>query len=391
MKASTIRAGVLCLLAIPVAWLAWIDAAHSYFSVVDPRNPPEILSSSPLVLLNASDQTLAGATEFDRSPVVREKLARDSIARQPLNSVAVRFLGGAPDIAAGKMPSANLLLLSERITRRDRWTQLLLAYKKSARGDRGAMDNFDRLLTVRPAMIAELMPQLLTLVASDEGRSALAGRSDRDWFTQLIRQATVATERPADLVMLLMDVEALPQSLDSEDLGKLSGRLAREGLFEEAIMMASAGGLDSDQLTSFSPNERNTDSRFAPLTWSFESAVDGVASIKGDTMHLDARPGGQFVALSRVTGFDPGSYNMASSMINVVGPPASVEWQMYCFSDGTWTVTWRSGLAETVAGSDDLSFPIPPTCPVQRWEMHVQGSDAQRVTSLDFTVHLIAQ
>ena len=384
-----LRSVFLLAVAVPAAYLAWHQAAVVYFSTVAPYASPRLLASSPVIQVGLVDRAIELSANSEAGDLDSGSAALRALHIRPLDPAAVRMLGGEVDLAGGRLPNSESLVLSERLSRRDRWTQLFLIARKSLAGDLGAIENLDRLLTVRPAMIRQLMPQLLQFARLDEGREILAGHSGKQWFAVLVRLATNETERPVDLARLVLDLGAIPETFETRDLGRLTGRLARDGHLDDALVMAEAGGVNLDQLAVFSPNIGNTDALFTPLTWSFESAVEGVAALGGNGVRLDVRAGGQFVAMVRVTGLAPGQYQMVFSVGEVAGRPALANWQMRCLRDDQWVVQWQSGWREPATGSETLPVELPVGCAVQRWEFIVQGPDGQGVTSFDFAVDLL--
>lgn len=386
----------LILVGLPILVAAFAAAnfsAASYFARVSPFSAMLGSEGDALVQIAQANRMTDLGDESLFSAEDEQEIAIKALAVRPLESAAMRLLGGrmAPDMS--QLPSSDALLLSERISRRDSRTQALLILQAASQGDaQEALFHIDRTLTVKPALIGNMLPQLLVVVGDEGGREIVAEHSESRWFGRFLSLAILESPTPSHIAQLIyvLDRKSQDVPLESEDFGRLVGRLSRDGAYDDAVRIAGMAGLERAVLDDFSPNAANSQELYASLTWSMPDQLEGEVSLADDgrlTLSMDSSE--RIEALTRVTNLATGAYDLTLQADELSGAELLGEWRLECHDGNGWSLSWRSGWVainedEAVAHSVGLGS----TCNVQRWTFLAQSGEGSRDSNMTFSFHL---
>lgn len=374
------RRTVAFLAGISLAYFAWQQTATLYYAQVSPPNAPGSIADAPSIALYRIDRSVAEGNASARELGDIRALAVQSLRTRPIDAKAVRSLGGLTSLDLKARRSQASLKLSEKISRRDRWTQLALMLQ-AARDDNidQAMTHLDRLFTVRPNLLNETLPQLDAMLSLKEGQKAFAQRADRPWFPSFLAMAATASTDPVSVADLLIAINEPTFDIEKVAPGTLAGRLVLLGDFPRAVKVAQKAGIAEDVFVKFSPDDANTDQRFAPLSWGLANSGDGVVTLyEAGRIGIDLSAGRRITALNRVTRLAPGTYRLEVLAGEGEGADFLWRWQMQCFSHSVWQDGWASDLVSSEPGSEEIAFTISSqNCPLQRWILTVRSGNSQ--------------
>lgn len=370
-------------LSVAVAGIATtIFSATTYYARVSPFSAAFGMQANPLVLLEQVNRVADLDQGAPFSEAIRQQVAKDVLERRPLDPVAVRLLGGPLSADYTKLPEADALDLSQKISRRDRRTQAMLILHAAKNGDvDAALEHIDRSLTVRPSLVEDMSPQLMVLISDEGGHEIAARLADRTWFGGFMSIAISRIEDPSAIARLIYKIEEAGKTtpISEGDLGNLVRRLSNRGNYDDALVIAEKIGLDVATLEQgdgdgFRPNKVNTQAEFTPLTWAMGRALDGEVRLGNDDgLFLEMDAGSRIEALSRVTRLGSGRYVLSMKADEASGPDVMGKWAVECHDGANWTTSWTSGWADIVLGDGaDYALTLGASCVTQRWTLQVQ-------------------
>lgn len=394
-RANIVKMVILIALGLVLAFFSWRAALGQFYLSVSPGSAPSFIAShNGAIAVKLTDAAVMAAQtapseeedalgqgeqnsvfDADKARMIAIAALRDA----PLNSAAVRLLGGLPVFGPDMDFDVPTLLASERVSRRDRLTELSLVVTTVQSEDaNGAMLHMDRLLTVSPEIIPDILPQLLGFLRIDELRRLMITKQNRPWFISFINQAIGTDPQPQYVAQVVHAVNPkayrTAQNSATEEaptetinLERLAGQLALTGRYDEAIRIASKSGLEASSLSAFTPNEENTLPDLAPLTWRFANQAEGGANLAEDGwVDVDMNSGKQLAIMERVVKLSPGSHVLSTAFRDAGTIDGLWRWQMRCNSGGQWETRWQSNWIKFSAGNKDLSVNVPSgSCPQQ--------------------------
>ena len=303
------------------------------------------------------------------------RLARAALRREPLNPSALRVLGYY-DSDRGQLASARReLVLGEKLSRRDFFTQVWFINDKVKAGDApGALKHFDTALRSSDSGGQVLYPVLAKALSDPRVQRAVAPyiRQKDDWVGEFVAYALDKREGETELARMFANNGGAP----NDTLGStLLSLLVVRGSYDEArryylsMPGAAPGGLHE---VSFAP--ALTDSRFIPVSWQplpsdtlgadLVADEDGARAFEIVAVHSMAQP-----ALRKLLMLASGSYSFAANVVTETGDPANAGWTVSCLRAG-------APAAEIAhlrpAGG---SFSIPTGCQAQFLDL-VSGANA---------------
>ena len=119
-------------------YLAWLSFIHAVANITWQQQPDLALSfvpDHPLALSRKADELFAEKQDAATLAKV-EAMAKQSLRGGALNPVAIRLLGYVADMRGDEKKARELMLLSQKVSRRDFGTQLWLIEDAVARGDK---------------------------------------------------------------------------------------------------------------------------------------------------------------------------------------------------------------------------------------------------------------
>ena len=371
-----LRLTVIVLGAV-LATSATLRAASSYWRQ-DADHAPLLLRTSPaLRLAEAEAHRIKPGWLVEHAAAVRDN-AREVLRRAPLDAVALRQLAELEPDSPGK--GLQLLRLSERVTRREPISQILLVNAEAgANNNAQALVHYDRALTIWPQLGTTLLPVLASGLSNPALVEQLSRFADRPWFRPLLG---TGLERGAPVPAVAKLAESarvrLPanerQSLSAELIGKL---LALNRHDDIRAFVMSLGGPERMILDDLAINRATTDSRNLPLSWRMTSDV-AISSefVPPSGMRVTVSPSSSGVAAGRLTLLQPGSYTLLMRFGYDPGAPrATLRWALEC-DDGR--TIWRTDLAsDRTSASYSTQIVVPQGCNQQSWRLDAGADDSQ--------------
>lgn len=213
------------------------STAHAIANIAWQQNPDlalRFVPDHPLALsLKADIQFMKSQSPASLNKV--EAMAKQSLKGQPLNAVAVRLLGYVADARGDRPKARELMLLAQKVSRRDFGTQLWLIEDAVARGDKKlALYHYDIAMRTTAVSHQVLFATLVSALADPQVREGLVPylRQRPDWMPGLLYDAVTTSENPANAVDLLLKAGQLPDQDNYRNLSNiLLSRLAEKSNF----------------------------------------------------------------------------------------------------------------------------------------------------------------
>lgn len=366
--------------------LAAVSAVHAASAVYDRHNP--VL----LELLFGSDEarivlwTIKAVS--DPKSISDERIidyAQSALRRDPLNPGALRALALYYDGAKEPKKAERLAVLSDRVTRRDPLTQILLV-QYAARGsdEDAALDHLDSALTTVDRGREQIFPIISAQLQNAELRKALPRlvKPRNTWMAEyldyVMRYDQGGAKVAAEILLDAAPRNAAPVYAKMGD--DLLSSLAEAGeleLLKQTYARARGDRPDVTQLPTF--DRATIDPAIGWLSWT--GVGDGSAGadlrVNGDSVQavVYASAGtSRALALRRVLFLPPGSYRHFEERTASFGPPDTVaNFEMKCIG-GTGALIWKGPAARIDQDASGGQGPVIPTgCPAQMLEMFVSS------------------
>lgn len=373
-------------------YLAWLSFIHAVANVTWQQNPDMALSyvpDHPLALSRKADELFA--EKQDPATLAKvEAMAKESLRGGALNPVAIRLLGYVADVRGDRKKARELMLLSQKVSRRDFGTQLWLIEDAVARGDKKqALYHYDIAMRTTPSSFPVLLPTLIGALSDPEVRVALVPhiKAAPEWLPAFLGQAIGTIDSPANLADVLVKAGGLPDRDDYRGLSNaLLTQLAAKGqfaAFREYYLSLRRSKVSTFASAAFTKDTVNL--RYPVAGWQIieNPAFGGTFSqADKDGRHsLSAFVGtGERGELMRKHVFlKPGNYRfMARHSSQEASADAEVKWELQCLSAtgsiAKWAVATPLRQGSFVTAQD---FSIGTECLNQLLTLQVAGGSGQ--------------
>jgi hypothetical protein len=389
------KAGRLLGVALLLAGAAYSsqNSAQSYLRKADPKTAYSVDLSDGLAAVNAFAAELKDNPQFVISSRDADA-ARASLEHRPLNPSLLSFYGlRAASIGQSGLASA-LMASADTVSRRDALSQLWMIEQKSSADDvKGAVADYNALLSVHPAMQATFLPVLVSAVAYPEVRAAIRPylNPETKWSAPFLDLASQRAEvgEYRDLV------EPIASRLRGDGYtvsnARIIYRLHQSGLAGDAWKLFSlvAPDVDVAAFRTFAPNVANLDPKWLPLSWTLGQSDDISASVSGDgTIDVMVAPTARGLIASRdVAVISSSTYVLGHRSIYEPGSPrASLRWSVSCVApNGPQLIVDRFVPAAANSKLVQLSVEVPENCNLVRVELSALGSEGQLSSMVKIT------
>jgi hypothetical protein len=383
------KTALICIIG---GYLAWLSFIHAVANVTWQQNPDLALRyvpDHPLALSRKADELFA--EKQDPATLAKvETMAKESLRGGALNPVAIRLLGYVADVRGDRERARELMLLSQKVSRRDFGTQLWLIEDAVARNDKKqALFHYDIALRTTPSSFPILLPTLTGALDDPDVRAGLVPhfRAAPPWLPSFLNEAINTSANPENIAEVLVKAGGLP---DRDSYAGISNRLLQKlatsskfSAFRQYYL--SLVGSKAVTLTTASLNSNTVNLRYPAAGWQIADrpAIGGSfsqAGKKGQSMlNGFAGSGERGELMKKYLFLKPGNYRfVARHQSQETAPDSEVRWDLQCLSASGNKARWfvatpvRRGSFDT--GQD---FSLGPDCPIQMLVLNVAGGSGQ--------------
>lgn len=382
----------LVVLTIGTLTLAYHSMAFS-IAMIARRNNPDLalrfVANEPVALATKADLQLL-KSQTPKSLALAERWAKESIRQQPLNPTAVRILGYIADARGQRAKARELILLAEKLSRREFGAQLWLIEDAAARNDiKTALRHYDIALRTTAESPTILFPTLNDALALPEVRKGMVPyiREWPNWMTSYIGQAIGSVENPADVADIMLRAGKVPareenRSIPDALLSQLAAKAKFTTLRQYYNSLPDARPL---ALTSAAMNASTVNLRYAAAGWQLtDNPALGGSFVKteqgnGFSLHAFAGSGERGVLMTKLLFLTPGRYRLqAQYRAEESAGDAEIRWDINCPS-ATNSGNLAFATAKVVKGNSAtaLDFNIPAGCTAQQLVLQLAGGSSQ--------------
>lgn len=373
-------------------YLAWLSFIHAVANITWQQNPDmalRFLPDHPLALSRKADEMFA--EKQDPATLAKvEAMAKQSLRGGALNPVAIRLLGYVADVRGDQKRARELMLLSQKVSRRDFGTQLWLIEDAVARGDKKqALYHYDIALRTTPSSFPILLPTLVGALDDPDVRAGLAPyvRQKPEWLVNFLSEAINTMDNPANLAETLIRSGGLP---DREDYRNLSNALLvqlasknRFAAFRQYYLSLKDNQGSTFETASLSKNTVNL--QYPAAGWQLvdSAAIGGAFSQAGkDGRHslaAFAGSGERGELMRKYLFLKPGDYSFAARYsAQETAPDSEVRWDLQCLSAAGNVAKWFVATPVRQGSfSSTQDFSIGADCPNQVLAFQVAGGSGQ--------------
>lgn len=382
-----VRIVPIAALIVVSAMAAWQSAEYSWTAFLAKADPARALAAAP----DSGAAIVAQVTaKIESNPGyvpgrLEAKSALASLRDRPLNEGALRILASVRERDGDESKAAELMRLSDRVSRRDVLAQLWLI-ENAVRLDNvsGAIEHYHNALSLRAELGPVLFPILSAALPHEEVRRALQPyiRNGVAWVPAFL--TITAANSPTQAISSVLGTNAAYLSDASFDRAKATmiHRLLLEGS-SSATTLASAfwPGLGASAYKSFGMSAASRDGRTGRLAWDLPQTEGVTSSIESDGMvTASIAPLARGVLVERDFPVTPGqSYHLSNSFRQTErSAPATLRWIVACvYADRLETVASEGSLTNQSAAASAMDITIPAGCNLARFSLAVQGPDSQ--------------
>jgi hypothetical protein len=400
-KSSAYWAKLAAIISI-TGYLAWLSFIHAVANISWQQNPDMALSfvpDHPLALSRKADE-LFSENQDARTLAKVEAMAKQSLKGGALNPVAIRLLGYVADVRGDQTKARELMLLSQKVSRRDLGTQLWLIEDAVARGDKKqALQHYDIALRTKPSSFSILFPTLVGALDDPEVRSGLAPyvKANPVWLPSFLNEAINNSENPVNVADVLLKAGALPDSEDYRSWSnQLLAKLALKSQFSAYRQYyLSLTGSKAATLRSVGLSRLTVNLPHSSAGWQL---VDN-ADIGGTFSSFDKSGKGKLLGFAgsgergalmhKYLFLEPGNYKFSAFYdAPDAAPDAEIRWEMQCLSAKGNVAKWftadpvRKGRSAAA-----VDFDLGADCRNQMLILQVAGGSGQ--TGMEFTLRSV--
>jgi hypothetical protein len=359
--------------ALALLFIAGLMATVAFFEVASqlpggrpaPFDFPLLLTPNVLnISTDEKEKILLREIDPDEKRRLTE-LGRKRLAAEPLDPTALLLSSVGQDNEAG----ARTLLIAGAISRRDRLVQLeLIRMNASKREVDASIRNLDYLLTVTPRVAPEILNKFVVGFDRADLVDLFRRYGDRPWYSELVRQALISLPSGETAAELLVQPNVNAKKIDIQTAAALVNKLVGEDqLVLVRTVIKAVHGIDIDVDGNFGPNGANVDELAFPISWTLTSDGNVETQFNGRRIAITARRGLGAVALTRVTGYPAGAYELKQS-ISGKGDGVQFTWRLSCSKGGQFQEIWSHPLAiYSNMSRDTARVVIPKDCLTQKW------------------------
>jgi hypothetical protein len=329
---------------------------------------------------------MSAAGKIKPTDVRLRSAAKEAIAAQPLNTMALESIAMYELQAGHNDASVRFARLTETLSRRQLGAQVLLFRASLLKNDlRGAFAQLDAAMRTAGDRRTVLFPVMTQGLKIPEFRKGLVPIVDqrREWAPQFLIYAVDEGGAAVDVAEFFSALDRRTRAFLAGPLaGRTITRLTNANQVELARKMyLSLPGKSADMLSNPGLNAATLDPAIGTLGWTFEQGPTLTARLaEGDSpgsraVLINVGPGESSPALSRILFITPGKYVFsASSRTDGTSTKISSQWSIRCVGGARGRELWNSGEGSVVS--------IPPDCPSQLMRLVVTQQDGSNYGQL---------
>lgn len=261
-------------------------------------------------------------------------VAQRSIAQQAVNPVALRML--AIDAEVKKDKRANdLLLLAERLSRREFGTQTLLIEARVAKNDvTGALRHYDRILRVRPAAQSMLFPMFDSAASEPDIAKAVTLMMAKEplWMGDFVDWTISDATTISNLASIYLRLPMRNPKIWTEE--RKRGLIGKFVAYERPEVAAQLYGrfAGSGKPTLVRDGQFERRPAYPPFDWQAEGGSEVSASVNEGSVTYNGASATEGVVLTQLLSLKPGQYAFGAKLQqDRVNPDAPLQWTVSCF------------------------------------------------------------
>lgn len=390
-RRAVVRASALAVVTAALAVSAALSAFANVTRLTSPERALAVEPNNAVALASLADILLLarGGNAARNGMIVREYALR-SLSSNSLNPSALRQLAlSNTSIVRGR--SARLLGLSEKLSRREFGTQLILIERAVQEGNLdGALLHYDIALRGSPKSQDVLFPILLDTFGDPEIREALAPyiKASPPWAMNFLAYATANAPRPSAVVSLVGRAGGVPKARGATEIedALLSALVARREFGAAKDYYLTLPGSDPVLLSSPTFDLDEGRRRAGPLEWLLtESSTTGATVLPDGGIQLFGASGESGIAASKILFLPPGHYNLASDFGPTNMPAgSSLQWKLRCLGMEKDETAWQGVNFRPMANKSlSEAFTIAEGCSISALDLYMSGGTGQESAEAD--------
>ena len=373
-------------------YLAWLSFIHAVANITWQQNPDMALRfvpDHPLALSRKADELFA-AKQDPATLAKVEAMAKQSLRGGALNPVAIRLLGYVADVRGDRKRARQLMLLSQKVSRRDFGTQLWLIEDAVARNDKKqALYHYDIAMRTTPSSFPVLFPTLAGALSDPEVRTGLVPfvKQAPEWLLSFLPYAIGTMESHEYLVDLLVLSGSLPDRPEYKGQSNyLLNTLAAKNNFSSFeryyLSLRNASPL---ALSTASMTKDTVSIAYPAAGWQLTESpsIGGGFSEPNKngrfTLSAFAGSGERGEVMRKYLFLKPGNYRFSAQYeAQQSAADSDIRWDLICASQKTPISKWFTNKAVKSGRSGDTkAFTLTPDCPHQLLLLQVAGGSGQ--------------
>lgn len=386
------RWAYIVVVAIVTTVLAYHAATFSITMIARRHNPDlalRINPDEPVALATKADELLL-AKQDPKTLARVEALAKKSLRAQALNPTAMRILGFVADARGQHDKARALILLAEKMSRREFGAQLWLIEDAAARHDyKEALRHYDIALRTTGEAPGVLFPTLTDALAIPEIRRDFAPyvRQWPNWMTAYLYNAISTSDNPANVADVMLKAGKIRYDANNAGIADaLLAQLAAKGQFAAFRQyFLTLPGVRAQSLTTAEFNRDTVNLAHTPAGWQLSEnpAIGGSFVQQGNSgiyqLQAFAGSGERGAVIQKLLFLKPGRYRFdAAYAAEDAVSDAELRWDLQCVtakdSPSLWTQNARLLKGRSHSSRD---FAIGADCPVQRLIFQLAGGSGQ--------------
>ena len=380
------------LLALVLVWRIVVVNVSAYFAQEAVTTPAAAARGVAWDGGNGEALLREAATRIDRDPVRARELADQALLANPASARAYLVLAYIADVSGDTRAYAAALARSAELEPQNAPTRLALAELALRQNDaEGALVNMDAAIRARPAVAIDLYPQMLALLGTAAGETALRKQFARQipaWWPDFLSYAAGHADTviaPLRLLDIRRNFDPSPGVLERQPV---VARLAKEGEWQPALFVWLNGLSPEQRRAAGNVHNGSFEAGFTATTfdwrWPSHNGVEvealptfGTSGVRAMRLAFQGQVASpQLIAQTLL--LDPGyAYDLrARYRLESLRTQFGLQWEISCGAAGSTKVLAEG---ERLVGTNDwrdsiVKFAVPADCYPQQLALVLRGN-----------------